>query len=98
MSNSEGGSRPRGVVVALPRQLVLGPSAIASLVVWGVWGVWAVLTVWGFVFVLHYTRNVPVGDDWEMIPYIARKKPLSVHYLWSLHAEHRIPLPRLVTI
>src|SRR5262249_855908 len=63
-----------------------------------VWGVWALLTVWGFLFVLHYTRNIPVGDDWEMVPYIAGKEPLTAQYLWSLHAEHRIPLPKLVTI
>jgi hypothetical protein len=67
----------------------------APFIVWGVWTVW---TLWGFLFVLHYTRNVPVGDDWEMVPYIVKKEPLTLDYLWALHAEHRIPLPKLVTI
>jgi hypothetical protein len=41
-------------------------------------------------------RNVPRWDEWENVPYVAREEPITWGWLWSLHAQHRFVIPRLV--
>jgi hypothetical protein len=83
----------------LVRSPAVGPPSRAG---WGgalfVWLVWAVCCAGALAFVARFGRNVPCADDWAMVPYISGRQPLTAEYLWSQHAEHRIPLPRLVTI
>ena len=49
-----------------------------------------------FLYVLHYTRNVPYMDDWEMVPVITGHESISLRWAWTQHNEHRALLPRLI--
>lgn len=66
---------------------------VAKLVVLGVWLVSSIATI---AFVHQYTSWVPYGDEYDIVPIIAEREPLTLKWLWSPHNEHRIPLPRLV--
>ena len=61
-----------------------------------VWAVWVFATVALFLYVLHYTRNVPYMDDWEMVPVITGHESISLRWAWTQHNEHRALLPRLI--
>jgi hypothetical protein len=43
-------------------------------------------------------NNVPIWDEWALVPYVTGDKPVTLSWLWSLHNEHRIVLPRLVYV
>src|SRR5580700_8412805 len=50
--------------------------------------------------VLHYGVNMPVEDDWDMVPLF---QAISAHHLtfsqlWHQHNEHRIFFPLLVIL
>jgi hypothetical protein len=59
------------------------------------WLLWAGATAGALVFVLVLGVNVPYWDEWELVPMVTGSQPLTPSFLWSLHNEHRIPLPRL---
>lgn len=61
-----------------------------------VWAVWVAATAGIVMLVLALGSNVPYWDDWLYVPVLTGHQPLSLGFLWSLHNEHRIPLPRLV--
>ena len=56
---------------------------------------WAACTAAALAFVVTLATDVPYWDEWELAPYVTGQKPVTAEYLWSLHNEHRIPLPRL---
>lgn len=68
------------------------------------WAAAFVLTVWavgsaGLVYlVAEHTWNVPFSDEWVLVPRITGEAPVTPGWLWGLHNEHRLPLPRLVQI
>jgi hypothetical protein len=70
--------------------------------VWGpvlfVWGAWGLMLLAALAYTLKYGRNVPVLDDWVMVPYMIGEEPVTASWLWSQHAEHRIPLARLTLL
>lgn len=51
-------------------------------------------------FVGRYGVDVPVMDDWDLVPTLARwaQGTLTFEHLFSLHNEHRIFFPRLVML
>ena len=61
-----------------------------------VWGVWGLLFASVLAFVLAYGRNVPHWDDWDMVPVVTGRQPLTLSWLCTPHNEHRIPLPKLL--
>jgi hypothetical protein len=63
-----------------------------------VWVLWAILTVGAMVFVWSYGPNVPVFDDFAMVDVETGARPLTLGWLWSLHNEHRVPLPKLILL
>jgi hypothetical protein len=63
-----------------------------------VWGIWILLFANALAFIRHYGCNVPCCDDWALVPAVTGNEPITLSYLWSQHNEHRIPLPRLVTL
>jgi hypothetical protein len=69
----------------------------APLFVWATWAACALAVV---VFVFQFvSRYVPVWDEWDgIISVIAGLEPFSFKWLWSLHNEHRVALPRLVLL
>lgn len=61
-----------------------------------VWGAWAWLSVGLVRFILTYASRVPMRDDLELVPFVLPSSEVAWGHLWSLHNEHRVPLPKLV--
>jgi hypothetical protein len=61
-----------------------------------VWVTWALMFLGALGFVRHYGYNVPRWDEWHAVPALTGNQKLDFTYLWSLHNEHRIPLPKVV--
>jgi hypothetical protein len=57
--------------------------------------VWAVVTLAALGFVLEFGSNAPYADEWEFVPALLGKEPLS-SWLWAQHNEHRLPLSRAI--
>jgi hypothetical protein len=47
-------------------------------------------------FIRTNGANAPFDDEWDLVPVLTHHQPVTLKYLWSLHNEHRIFLPRLV--
>lgn len=67
----------------------------ASVFVWMVWGL-MLLALLAFVGV--YGSNVPWGDDWFQLAEILGEKPVTLGWLWEVWNDHRLALPKLVTM
>jgi hypothetical protein len=63
-----------------------------------VWGLWAGLFAAALAFVLTYGPPFPRWDDFAMVPAITGGEPVTAGWLWSLHNEHRLPLPKLTLL
>ena len=63
-----------------------------------VWGAWASMVLAALVFVGSYGGNIPFWDDWTMVPVITGNRRITAAWLWELHNEHRIPLPKLLVL
>jgi hypothetical protein len=61
-----------------------------------VWGIWAIMGLSVLAFIRTNGSNVPFDDEWWMVPVLTHHRPVTLKYLWSLHNEHRILLPRLL--
>jgi hypothetical protein len=56
-----------------------------------VWGIWALMLLGNLAFVNTYTWNYPFSDELDMIT-----RSLTPQWLWEQHAEHRVPLAKLI--
>jgi hypothetical protein len=69
---------------------------------WGaslfVWGVWLGLTAAALYYLGRYAFNLPVCDDWHLVPLLTGKQPLTVSWLWKQLNEHRLPLIKLILL
>jgi hypothetical protein len=69
---------------------------------WGarvfVWGVWAAMSLALVFFVRTLRSEYPSQDEWEFIPEMTARQPITLGRLWSQHNEHRMPLPRLILV
>lgn len=62
-----------------------------------VWGIWLLKLAASLTLCGAYASNVPLSDDWHsMVPVVTGQEPPTFSWLWSQHAEHRIPLARVV--
>lgn len=43
-----------------------------------------------------YGRNVPLAEDWDMVPALIRQEPNLLEWLWAQNNEHRLPLQKAV--
>lgn len=57
-----------------------------------VFGVWALATIAAAGFVLLYGQNSLYGDEWEVVPQLSGREPISPAWLFRAHIEHRVPL------
>lgn len=72
-----------------------GSDRVARLVVWFVW----LAMVVGLVGLYAVNRsNVPLAEDWLIVPAFTGHEPDFWGWLWSQNNEHRVPAPRLVTL
>ena len=63
-----------------------------------VWGVWALMTLIALACIARYGRNVPLAEDWLMVPPMTGHEPHLATWLWAQNNEHRSPLPRLILL
>jgi hypothetical protein len=80
-------------VVATPKP---GLSARGPVVF--VWGVWAVMLLVVLACIGLYGRNVPLAEDWLLVPPLTGHEPDMTTWLWAQNNEHRIPLPKLILL
>jgi hypothetical protein len=65
---------------------------------WFVWGVWTLMLLAALLLVIVYGSNIPIWDEWDMVPLLTGQQPVTPAWLWSQHNEHRVPLPRLLLL
>lgn len=46
----------------------------------------------------RYGRNIPMTEDWLLVPPLTGNEPDLADWLWAQNNEHRIPLPRLIML
>ncbi len=63
-----------------------------------VWSAWLATTLAAVVCLLAYARNVPITEDWTLVPALTGNQPDLPSWLWSQNNEHRVPLPRAVLL
>ena len=61
-----------------------------------VWAVWLAQSLLLLDHALSYSVNIPFLDDWDMVPILTGRRPVTLEWLWSQHNEHRIAIPRLL--
>jgi hypothetical protein len=63
-----------------------------------VWGVLAGMTVVALGHIAQYGVNVPLAEDWNMVPVLAGEEPGFWSWVWSQNNEHRLPAARLLSL
>ena len=61
-----------------------------------VWGVAAYMFIVTWSVSARSAPAIPFWEEWDWIPVVTHKSPLSWHFLWSQVNEHRLPLGKLV--
>ena len=56
------------------------------------------MTVLALMFVARYGPNLPIADDFDVVDVAAGGRLFTLEWLWSLHNEHRVLLPRLILL
>jgi hypothetical protein len=84
------------LTAATPRPSVRGwrPSLRASVV----WGTWALLSAGLVGYVWQVNDDLPVADDWHLVPAYTGHEAVTLSWLWAPHNEHRLPLPKLLLV
>src|SRR4051812_38092331 len=62
------------------------------------WGAWALMTLAAVLLVARFRTDVPVWDDFHVLPTLVGASPVSPGWLWEQANEHRILLPKLVLV
>jgi len=55
---------------------------------------WALMVSLVFGCIAVYGRNVPLAEDWNMVPAMVGHEPNLVEWLWAQNNEHRLPLQK----
>ncbi|MGD9644468.1 MAG: hypothetical protein AB7U73_02080 [Pirellulales bacterium] len=78
----------------LPR---VGPESLGSVWTsgWLVFVGWALLTAAALWHVAHYALPMPFADQWPLVDLATGRIEPSLGWLFSLHNEHRMPVPKL---
>ena len=63
-----------------------------------VWGTLAFMTAIALGCIVRYGRNIPLAEDWLLVPPLTGHEPNLASWLWAQNNEHRLPLPRLVLL
>jgi hypothetical protein len=48
--------------------------------------------------IARYGRNIPLAEDWLMVPPMTGHEPNLGSWLWAQNNEHRLPLPKLIML
>src|SRR5690348_11354967 len=60
--------------------------------------VWAVMAAAAFWFTWTYGSKYPYFDDFGLTQWLSGEEPVTPHWLWEQHADHRIPVPKLLWV
>jgi hypothetical protein len=63
-----------------------------------VWGTLAIMTAIALGCIVRYGRNIPLAEDWLLVPPMTGHEPNLASWLWAQNNEHRLPLPRLILL
>jgi hypothetical protein len=63
-----------------------------------VWSTWVVTTLTSSTLVLAAGRNIPIQEDWHVVPAAFGRQTGFWGWLWKQNNEHRVPLPKLVYV
>jgi hypothetical protein len=63
-----------------------------------IWTTWATLLTTLLFYVVRFGPDVPLWDDYAVIPQLCGAQRVTLSWLWSQHSEHRIPLARLILL
>jgi len=73
-------------------------ASATSLAATIVWSTWAVMLLVALACIVRYGRNIPLAEDWLLVPPMTGHEPHLGSWLWAQNNEHRLPLPRLVLL
>jgi hypothetical protein len=51
-----------------------------------------------FACLVKFGQNIPLTEDWLMVPPLTGNEPHLLGWLWAQNNEHRVPLPRLLLL
>ena len=61
-----------------------------------VWGTLVALLVQALVIIATDGRDLPLAEDWNMVPALTGNEPRFLEWLWYPINEHRVPVPKLL--
>jgi hypothetical protein len=61
-----------------------------------VWAVWAVMLLAALACIARWGRNIPLAEDWLMVPAMTGHEASIPEWLWAQNNEHRVALPKLL--
>lgn len=50
------------------------------------------------IFIARYGRNIPLSEDWSLVPPLTGHESNLPDWLWAQNNEHRLPLPKLLLL
>jgi hypothetical protein len=80
--------------VAVPTMTIVGWSRAAVFVRL----VWIVMLAVPLFCITLYGRNIPLAEDWLLVPALTGQEPDLVGWVWAQNNEHRVPLPKIVML
>ncbi len=87
---------PAAVVTISGAESAGAPSRTDRAAALFVWGLWAAMTAALLGYVGSFARDVPWWDDWDLVPVLSGREPVTAAWLWERHNEHRLLVPKLV--
>ena len=63
-----------------------------------VWAGWILMVLTCYGCLLWFGRNIPLTEDWLLVPGLTGHDPHFWGSLWEQNSEHRVPFPRLLLI
>ena len=60
------------------------------------WAVWAAMLLAAIACIARWGRNIPLAEDWLMVPALTGHEASIPDWLWAQNNEHRVALPKLV--
>ena len=61
-----------------------------------VWSIWMTATLLAICYIGRYTRNVPIWEDFTIVPVMTGHEPLTLQWASAQWNEHRPVVPRLI--
>jgi hypothetical protein len=90
--------QPAAAATTSPAKPVSAPVRSRRIAAAFVWSLWAVMTAALVGYVALFARDVPWWDDWDLVPVLSGRQPVTAAWLWERHNEHRVPIPKLIHV